>query len=71
MDRRSRPNKTRSTVDDGLRPRIVQLRRARTPMRTIARVVGRSLATISRVLARLDLSSLKAMETKAPVVRYE
>ena len=71
MDRSSRPSKTRSTVDDGLRTRIEQLRRARMPMRTIARVVGRSVATISRVLATLGLSSLKALEPKAPVVRYE
>ncbi len=71
IDRSSRPHMTRSTVDDGLRVRIEQLRRARTPMRTIARVAGRSVATISRVLATLGLSSLKALEPKAPVVRYE
>ena len=40
-------------------------------MRSIARVVGRSVATISRVLATLGLSSLKALEPKVPVVRYE
>lgn len=70
-DRSSRPHKTRSTVDAELRQRIEQLRRARMPMRTIARVVGRSVATISRVLATLGLSSLKALEPKAPIVRYE
>jgi uncharacterized protein YerC len=32
---------------------VVGLRRARIPMRTIAQVVGRSVATISRVLAAL------------------
>lgn len=71
MDRSSRPHKTRSTVDGELQARIEQLRRARMPMRTIARVVGRSVATISRVLARLGLYSLKALEPKAPPVRYE
>jgi len=71
MDRSSRPSKTRSTVDDMLRVRIEQLRRSRMPMRTIARVVGRSVATISRVLAKVGLSSLKALEPKAAVVRYE
>ena len=70
-DRSSRPCKTRSTVDAELRQRIEQLRRGRMPMRSIARVVGRSVATISRVLASLGLSSLKALEPKAPVVRYE
>ena len=71
MDRSSRPSQTRSTVDNELRTRIEQLRRQRMPMRTIARVVGRSVATISRILAVLGLSSLKALEPKAPVVRYE
>jgi len=71
MDRSSRPVRTRSTVDEELRTRIEQLRRQRMPMRTIARVVGRSVATISRVLATLGLSSLKALEPKTPVVRYE
>lgn len=71
LDRSSRPNKTRSTLDDVLRVRIEQLRRSRMPMRTIARVVGRSVATISRVLATLGLSSLRALEAKVPVVRYE
>jgi hypothetical protein len=41
------------------------------PMRRIAQVVGRSVATVSRVLARLGLSSLKALSPKQPVVRYE
>lgn len=71
MDRSSRPGKTRSTIDDVLRSRIEQLRRHRMPMRTIARVVGRSVATVSRVLAALGLSSLKALEPKVPVLRYE
>lgn len=70
-DRSSRPHKTRSTIDTELRQRIELLRRGRMPMRRIARVVGRSVATISRVLATLGLSSLKALEPKAPVVRYE
>lgn len=40
-------------------------------MRTIAGVLGRSVATISRVLATLGLSSLKALTPKPPVMRYE
>jgi len=71
MDRSSRPQNTRTTLDDELRARIEQLRRNRMPMRSIARVVGRSVATISRVLATVGLSSLKALEPKAPQVRYE
>jgi transposase InsO family protein len=71
LDRSSRPHKTRSTVDAALCRRIVQLRRARMPMRTIAAIVGRSVATISRVLAPQGLSSLKALEPALPVLRYE
>ena len=71
LDRSSRPHQTRSTVDAALCRRIEQLRRARMPMRTIARIVGRSVATISRALARLGLSSLKALDPALPALRYE
>ena len=71
VDRSSRPTRTRNTVDVQLLERIEQLRRARMPMRRIAAVVGRSVSTISRVLARLDLSSLRALDPKPPAVRYE
>lgn len=71
IDRTSRPVRTRSTVDTELAQRIERLRRKRMPMRRIAQVVGRSVATISRVLAQLGLSSLKALDPKEPVVRYE
>jgi transposase InsO family protein len=71
VDRSSRPHRTRTSVDADLRHRIERLRRARIPMRRIAQVVGRSVATISRVLAPLGLSSLKALEPRPPVVRYE
>ncbi len=70
-DRSSRPRRTRSSVNAALAQRIEQLRRARMPMRSIAAVVGRSVATISRLLARLGLSSLKALEPREPVLRYE
>ncbi len=70
-DRSSRPQRTRNTVTSELAQRIEQLRRARMPMRRIASVVGRSVATISRFLAGLGLSSLKALVPVDPVVRYE
>jgi hypothetical protein len=41
LDRTSRPNKTRSTVDAALLQRIEQLRRAQMPMRTIAPISSR------------------------------
>ncbi len=71
LDLSSRPLKTRSTVDEALAQRIEQLRRARMPMRRIAATVGRSVATISRVLSRLGLSSLKALEPPVAIQRYE
>ena len=70
-DRSSRPQTTRTTCDAALCRRIEQLRRSRMPMRSIARIVGRSVSTISRLLARLGLSSLKALEPANLAVRYE
>lgn len=71
QDRSSRPARTRSTIDGALAERIEQLRRSRMPMRRIAGVIGRSVATVSRFLAGLGLSSLKALEPIPAVVRYE
>ena len=71
FDRSSRPSRTRTTLDEALLERINQLRRDRRPMRVIARVVGRSVATISRVLKRLGLSSLRSLDPPAAIVRYE
>ena len=70
-DRSSRPRRLRSTVDEALKRSIEQLRRLRMPMRRIAELVGRSVSTVSRWLARLGLSSLKALDPVRPVVRYE
>lgn len=70
-DHSSRPRRTRSTIDTELAQRMEQLRRARMPVRRIASVVGRSVATVSRFLAGLGLSSLRALEPREPVLRYE
>jgi transposase InsO family protein len=56
MDRSSRPQRTRSRLDAPALERIEGLRRQRMPMRRIAGVVGRSVATISRALAIDDHS---------------
>ena len=71
LQRSSRPAKTRTTVSQIVGQRIERLRRSRMPMRAISRIVGRSVATVSRVLARLGLSSLKALDPVQSVVRYE
>jgi hypothetical protein len=70
-DRSSRPDRTRNTFNKELAEPMEQLRRARMPMRRIASVVRRRVATASRFLAGLGLSSLKALEPVEPVVRYE
>jgi len=70
-DRSSRPKRTRSSIDEALGQRIEQLRRARMPMRRIAELVGRSLSTVARWLARHGLSSLRALDPPAVIVRYE
>jgi len=62
VDRSSRPKKMRECIDEALAERIEQLRRLRMPMRRIAELVGRSVSTIGRLLARLGLASLKALE---------
>jgi transposase InsO family protein len=71
LDRSCRPHKTRASIDEQLAIRIEALRRERMPVRRIAAVVGRSASTVSRFLARLGLSSLKALDPVSPAVRYE
>ena len=71
VDRSSRPRRTRRTVDEVLGRSIERLRRLRMPMRRIAELVGRSVSTVARWLARLGLSSLKALDPVRPIVRYE
>jgi len=70
-DRSSRPSRTRGSVDEVLLRSIEQLRRLRMPMRSIAKLVERSVSTVARILARLGLSSLKSLEPVRPIVRYE
>jgi transposase InsO family protein len=70
-DRSSRPCRTRGSVDETLKCSIEQLRRLRMPMRRIAELVGRSVSTVSRWLARLGLSSLRMLDPVRPVMRYE
>ena len=45
LDRSSRPMNTRSSINEHLAERIERLRRKRMPMRRIAVMVGRSVAT--------------------------
>jgi len=64
VDRSCRPLRTRNSIDAELAERIEGLRRSRMPVRRIATIVGRSVAS-------LGLSSLSALEPAKPVLRYE
>ena len=70
-DRSSRPHRLRSPTPKESVERIEVLRRERRPASHIAKEVGVSPATVSRVLKRLGLNKLKALDPPAPVRRYE
>jgi transposase InsO family protein len=70
-DRSSRPHKLHQPTPAAIIERIAELRRQRWSGDQIAREVGVSPATVSRVLQRLGLNRLKALEPAEPVRRYE
>jgi transposase InsO family protein len=71
LDRSSRPHRLRQPTPAAAVERIAALRRQRWPGDQIAKEVGVSPATVSRVLRRLGLSRLKDLAPAAPVRRYE
>ena len=71
QDRSSRPHKLRQPTPDAIVKRIEELRRERRTGQQIAAEVGVSPATVSRLLRRLGLNSLKALEPAEPVRRYQ
>jgi transposase InsO family protein len=70
-DRSSRPHRLHRPTPDTVVERIEALRRQRWTGKQIAATVGVSPATVSRVLRRLGLNKLKALEPAEPVRRYE
>lgn len=70
-DRSSRPKRLRNPTPAKTVERIVALRRQRWTGEHIAREVGVSAATVSRVLKRAGLSRLKDIEPDEPSPRYE
>jgi transposase InsO family protein len=70
-DRTSRPRRLRQPTPADVVDRIAALRRQRWIGKQIARAVGVSPATVSRVLRRLGMSRLKDLEPSEPVRRYE
>jgi transposase InsO family protein len=71
QDRSSRPHRLRCPTPQRSVERIELLRRERRPASHIAKEVEVSPATVSRVLKRLGLNKLKALDPPAPVRRYE
>ena len=71
QDRSSRPKQLRRPTPPEVVERIASLRRQRMPGGEIATTVGVSPATVSRVLKRLGLNKLSALEPAEPPRRYE
>src|ERR1700751_2100869 len=70
-DRSSRPHRLRQPTSQALVEEIERLRRQRWTGKQIAAKTGVSPATVSRVLRRLRLNKLSALEPAEPVRRYE
>jgi transposase InsO family protein len=71
LDRSSRPHRLRRPTPPATVERIEALRRQRWTGKRIALAVGTSTTTVSRVLRRLGISKLKALEPAQPVRRYQ
>jgi transposase InsO family protein len=70
-DRSSRPRKLRNPTSQAVRDEIVALRRERRTSKDIAKAVGVSPATVSRVLRQARLSRIRDVEPPPPARRYE
>ena len=71
QDRSSRPHRLHRPTPQAVIEKIERLRRQRWTGKQIAVEVGVSSATVSRVLRRLGLNKLNALEPAEPVRRYE
>jgi transposase InsO family protein len=71
LDRSSRPGRLYRPTPAAVVEQIAGLRRQRWTGRQIAAEVGVSPATVSRVLRRLGLNKLSALEPAEPVRRYQ
>jgi transposase InsO family protein len=71
QDRSSRPHRLRQPTPPAVVEEIERLRRQRWTGKQIAVQVGVSPATVSRVLRRLGLNKLSALEPAEPIRRYE
>lgn len=70
-DRSSRPHSSPSQTAPATRAAVEALRRQRYTGQQIAADLGLSPATVSRILRRLGLNRLSALEPAEPIRRYE
>jgi len=70
-DRSSRPHRLHRPTPQSVVDEVAALRRQRCTGKQIAAQVGVSPATVSRILRRLGLNKLSALEPAEPVRRYE
>jgi transposase InsO family protein len=70
-DRSSRPHRLHRPTPQAIVDAVERLRRQRHTGKQIAAEVGVSPATVSRILRRLGLNKLSALEPAEPVRRYE
>ena len=69
-DRSSRPHRLRKPTPAAIVAKVEVLRRQRFTGKQIAADLGISPATVSRILNRLGLNRIQALEPAAPVCRY-
>jgi transposase InsO family protein len=70
-DRASRPHRLHKPTPASIVEKVETLRRQRHTGKQIAAEVGVSPATVSRILKRLGLNRLAALEPAEPIRRYE
>ena len=70
-DRSSAPRRCPHRIADVVVAQIETLRRQRLTGPAIARMLGLARSTVGLVLRRLGLGTLKALEPKVPIQRYE
>ena len=71
VDRSSRPHRLYRPTPAATTQQIEVLRRQRWTGKQIAKATGLSPATVSRVLKRLGLNKLKALDPAEPIRRYQ
>ena len=71
QDRSSRPHRVHKRTPAAILEQVEALRRRRFTGKQVAAEVGVSPATVSRILRRLGLNRIEALEPAEPIRRYE